>query len=865
MPASPSKHRRAKGKTAERSPSPDLAAYKAKRDFARTAEPAEGGDPGRGLFVVQHHWARREHYDFRLELDGVLVSFAVTRGPSLDPAVRRLAVRTEDHPISYADFEGTIPKGEYGGGTVMVWDRGGWMPVSADPKKALAEGELKFVLLGDRLKGAFVLVRMNVEKGRENWLLIKEKDEYVERGADDFPARFDTSVKTGRTREAIEREETPHSFARDREAEAHAPAAGGDRHPLPDFVRPALCESRDIPPDGSDWLHEIKYDGYRIQAAVSGEDVRLYSREGLDWTNRFPGIRNAFAGLDLDGALIDGEAVVFDEQGLTDFPALVDALDTTSRKVAYVAFDLLAAEGESLAALPLAERKSRLATLMAAADGMVLRVATHVVGHGATVFASAVQGGAEGIVSKATDAPYRSGRVDTWIKVKGDVREDVVVVGYLPSEKRPFRSLHCAVEENGRLRYVGGVGTGFSASQFDAAKARLDPDRRKGPSPEIDQADTAPKGIVWVTPKWRIEVQIGGWTGEGNLRQARFLGWREDRAARPSTRAPSTREEVAMPDAALTSTERPARRVKAQARPAPTPEDKAHLERITHPERVMFPEVGVTKLDVARHYLSVADRLMPHLEGRPISFVRAPEGLSGETFFQRHLLPGMKRGVTPIPDPRKRHENYLGIDGIEGLVTAAQFGVIELHGWMARLPNLDKPDRLVFDFDPDEGLGFDAVKEAALAIREVLASVGLVSYPMASGGKGLHVVVPLDGSQTFDDLGDFAGGVARGLAKADPKRYVAVASKERRRGRIFVDWLRNRPYATAVLPWSLRARPTASVAVPLAWDEVPALGAPNRFGVMEAAARPDPWTDFWTTRQRLDPQAIDFLKRTAGR
>ncbi len=381
-----------------------LSAYKARRDFARTGEPAEGGRAGRGLFVVQHHWARREHYDFRLELDGVLVSFAVTKGPSLDPAVRRLAVRTEDHPISYADFEGTIPKGEYGGGTVMVWDTGRWMAISEDPAKAIADGELKFVLLGERLKGAFVLVRMNVEKGRENWLLIKEKDDYVERGADDFPARFDTSVKTGRTREAIEREETPHSFARDRTAEAEDAPTAADRR-VPDFVPPALCESRDAAPAGADWLHEIKYDGYRIQVAASGETVRLSSREGLDWSARFPTLRNAFAALALDGALIDGEAVVFDAGGLTDFPALVDALDTTGPAVAYVAFDLLALAGEDLRALPLVDRKARLEKALAMADGRVIRVAAHVVGDGPAVFDTAVEGGAEGIVSKAADAP----------------------------------------------------------------------------------------------------------------------------------------------------------------------------------------------------------------------------------------------------------------------------------------------------------------------------------------------------------------------------------------------------------------------------------------------------------------------------
>ncbi|WP_181700205.1 DNA ligase D [Chthonobacter albigriseus] len=848
------------------SPEEALASYRAKRDFSRTAEPAEGGLSGKGLFVVQHHWARREHYDFRLELDGVLLSFAVTKGPSLNPSDRRLAVRTEDHPISYAEFEGTIPKGEYGGGTVMLWDRGVWAPMTDDPHAALQKGELKFVLLGERMKGAWVLVRMNVEKGRENWLLIKEKDEWVDREVDDYPAKYVTSIKTGRTKEEIEQEETPHSFARDRaEAEetgrpSSAPKAAAVE-PLP-FVPPTLCSVRKSAPEGDDWIHEIKYDGYRLQAAVSGETVHLYTREGLDWAKRFPSVRNALSALDLSGVLLDGEAVVFDARGLTDFPGLVDALDGPGTNIAYVVFDILFAAGEDLRKRPLLERKDRLADVLGRADGQTIRIAPFMTGNGPTVFGNVVGGGAEGIISKRADSPYVAGRTSVWAKVKGENREDVIVVGMMPSDKRAFASLHCAIEDGDGLRYVGGVGTGFSAAELERIAARLEPDRRKGPPPGLKGTEKAPRTLRWVEPKYRIEVQLAGWTGDGSLRQARYLGWREDRApladAAPKPRAKTLAARQAKEPSVTSDKPKPARRA---AKPkAVSAERSAMLSRISHPERVVFPEIGGTKLQVAEHYLAVADRIMPHLLGRPVSFVRAPEGLSGETFFQRHVLPGMKKGVKPVHDPESRHEDYLTITDVEGLVTAAQFGVIELHGWNAVVPKLKSPDRMVFDFDPDEDVGFEAVKEAAFAVRQILDAVGLASYPMASGGKGLHVLVPLDATQTFDDIGDFTGGVAKGMAKAEPKRYVAVASKERRKGRIYVDWLRNRPYSTAIVPWSLRARATASVAVPLDWDEVADLEAPNMFGMAEAAERPDPWTDFFTLRQRIDDQALKFLK-----
>ena len=899
-------------------PQSRLAAYRARRDFARTAEPppepqarmvsAEDSGHAAGMFVVQHHWARRDHFDFRLELDGVLVSFAVTRGPSLDPSERRLAVRTEDHPLAYASFEGTIPKGEYGGGTVMLWDHGTWRPLDADPAAALARGELKFELYGERMLGRWVLVRMNVERGRENWLLIKEKDDFASR-TEDLVAAHDRSVATGRSRAEIEAGgavwhsnrgkdgkaaavEAPRE-KRSGGAEAGAPPTGtATSARLPAAVPPMLCDTRAEAPTGDDWIHEIKYDGYRLEAAVDGAAVRLTTREGLDWTARFPSIARALGRLGLDRTLLDGEAVVFDGSGLSDFPALVAALDRDGGAIAYVTFDLIVDRGQSIADRPLVERKRLLESRLARADGVAVRVAAHVVGNGPEVFAQAIDGGAEGIVSKRATSPYRSGRGTAWAKVKGDRREDVVVVGYTPSDRRPFKSLLVAIEENGGLRYVGRIGSGFGTDELSRTRARLDALHRDRPPP-MAASELVPKGVVFVEPRLRAEVAAAGFTGDRQIRQGRFLGWREDRAPFDLGEAAADKGRRAMaktggkgepggpetpPSAPKTTKVDPgiapakaggsqkARGARAATmKTGAAPDAAALLQRISHGDRVVFPEVGVTKRQVADYYLAVADRILPHLDGRPVSFVRAPEGIAAETFFQRHPLPGMKRGLTRIPDRWGRHGDYLALDGLEGLITAAQFGVVELHGWGARLPELDRPDRMVFDFDPDEGLAFDAVRRAAHEVRAALAAVGLESFAMASGGKGLHVVVPLDGSQDWDVIGDFSAGLARGLARADPARYVAVASKAKREGRIYVDWLRNRRSATAIVPWSLRARPTASVAVPIAWDEVDTIAAPNAFDIHSAPGRKDPGAGFFETRQRIDPAALAYLKKASGK
>ncbi|MDX2263687.1 MAG: DNA ligase D [Hyphomicrobiales bacterium] len=804
-----------------------LAAYDAKRDFTRTPEPKGGGETAGNSFVVQKHWARRTHYDFRIELDGVLLSWAVTKTPSLDPAVKRLAVRTENHPIAYGGFEGLIPTGEYGGGAVMIWDRGTWAP-QGDPHEGLEKGSLKVELNGERMKGGWALVRLKQEATRENWLLIKEKDELAAPDDADAFEALETSAATGRTRAEIEAGAPPKRESAstvDPRAEAKASSA---------FIPPMLCETRDSPLEGDDWLHELKYDGYRLQAHCAGREVCLFTREGHDWTKRFPAVERGLQKLDLH-AVLDGEAVVFDENGLSSFAKLVASLETGGRHVFYVAFDILREGGRDLRTLLLTERKARLEAALPKVDGAAVRVSPWFLGGGPEIFAKVAAAGGEGIISKKAASAYKSGRSPQWVKVKAVARADVVIVGYSPSEKRPLASLLAAVEEGGRLRYAGRIGTGYTADTLARLRAALDPIRRDGP-PEMDIAVKPHPQPVWVEPRHRAEVAFTGWTGDGQLRHARYLGLREDTAPPKPRRA-------------------------SVAKAAPEPAAPALLRRITHGERVMFPKTGMTKLQVAEYYLGAAPLIAPHLDGRPVSFLRAPEGLGEETFFQRHILLGMKRGVGRAPDPAGTHKDYITLVGEEGLITAAQFGVIELHAWGARLPNLNCPDRVVFDLDPDESLPFSTVRAAAFELRDVLASLDLKSFAMATGGKGVHVIAPLSGEQSWDVIEAFASGVARGLAKAAPERYVAVMSKAKRGGKIFIDWLRNQRSATAIMPWSLRARDTATIAAPVTWESLKALK--NAATPQSLAQGPDPWTGFFELKQSLSKAAIDYLRRYA--
>ena len=774
-----------------------LGVYRARRNFAVTPEPRGGAvEAGRRL-IVQHHFATRDHYDLRLEIDGVLASWAVTRGPSANPADKRLAVRTEDHPLDYAEFEGEIPKGEYGGGTVILWEYTQYEPANGDPARALARGEIKFVAHGERMRGRWVLVRMRSREKRENWLLIKERDEFAE-DDDSLTARFPDSVRTQRTRKQIETGKPPKAKASTRP---------------PAFVAPQLCTIAEAPPEGENWIYELKYDGYRLQLAVAGGVARLYTRSGLDWSDKFGPIAADAAKLTCRGALLDGEAVVLDDKGVSQFPALVSALENRrAGEILFIAFDCLARDGVDLRKRPLGDRQKVLREIVGP-DLSHIRVAEHVEGDGAEVFARAVAAGAEGIVAKDRRAPYVSQRSRSWIKIKGYPRTDVVIVGFKPSDRQThFASLHAAVEEDGKLRYVGGIGTGFSAKQRAAIHARLSPDASATPPAQLE--GDWPKDIRFAKRPVRAEIRFGGWTASGRLRQARFLALRDDL-------------------------------------PAPRPRARPNKDRspvtITHPDRIVYPADAISKGEIAAYYDAVADRLLPHLNDRPVSIVRAPETIA-DTFFQRHPLRGMEAGIVPVD---VEGETYMALDGALGLRTAAQFGAIELHGWMSRIGSLDAPDRLVFDLDPDEGLDFAEVKQAAADIARALKEIGLKSWPLLSGGKGVHVVVPLDGRAPFAETEPFAKGFAQALAAHQPRRFVATMSKQRRKGRIFVDWLRNKKSATAILPWSLRARPGAPVATPLSWEQLAQAKAATAFDIRTALKHKDPWRGFFAAKQSL--------------
>ncbi len=848
---------------AKRARAPDaLTTYKAKRDASLTPEPFGATTaPGHRL-IVQHHFATRDHYDLRLEADGVLKSWAVTRGPSANPHDKRLAVRTEDHPLDYASFEGLIPKGQYGGGTVILWESTSYTPLNGDPGKAIDKGEIKFEAHGARMRGRWVLVRMNTKEKRENWLLIKERDEFVEED-DGLVSRFPDSVKTERSRKEIEEGKEgrlPSPSPLVGEGKTQKPAApvslegGGSRNParlrdplpqplptrgrganaLPAFVPPQLCGQADAPPEGADWLYEMKYDGYRLQLSCAGGEARLFTRSGLDWTQKFGAIAADAARLPCKSALIDGEAVVLNDKGLSDFPGLVAALENQRpADIVLVAFDLLSLDGKDLRREPLQARKKKLAELLAKAPARNILLAAHVEDNGKAVFDKAVAAGAEGVIAKRRDAPYRSGRADAWLKIKGYPRTDVLIVGYKPSTRNAlFASLHAALEEDGELRYIGGIGTGFSDearkkiyAQLEAGAASAPPDNLRG---------DIPRGLKFLATPLRAEIRFGGWTGSGHLRQARFLALREDLPV-PKTSSKTPRA--------------------ASAKSRDAVDEKPLV--ITHPDRVVYPDDGVTKGEIAAYYEAVGDRILRHLKDRPLSIVRAPESIA-ETFFQRHPLKGMARGIVDIP--QAGDEPYMALDGALGLRTAAQFGAIELHGWMSRLDALDNPDRMIFDLDPDEAVPFVEVKKATRDIARHLEDIGLKSWPLITGGKGVHVVIPLDRSLAFDQTEVFAEGFAKGLAEHSPERFVATMSKARRKGRIFVDWLRNKKSATAILPWSLRARSGATVATPLSWDQLAKVKSAAAFTIATAPKRDDPWDDFFAVDQTIPKAVLDFMK-----
>lgn len=796
-----------------------LVAYNAKRDFAKTAEPAgrKGRARGNG-FMVQKHDATRLHWDFRLELDGVLKSWAVTRGPSLDPDDKRLAVRTEDHPLSYASFEGTIPKGEYGGGTVMLWDRGTWTPAPGkDPRKTLEQGHLHFTLDGERMKGEWLLIRLKPRPGekRENWLLRKLDDAHAG-GSDDLVTHALTSVATGRSMAEIACGAKPVSLkgkrgrafdAAMKKAEKVTRAStSSPRDPgkLPAFRAVQKATLVDHAPTGNGWFHEMKYDGYRCLLAIGGGKVRIHTRTGLDWTDRFSGIAEAAQALDLPPALIDGEIVMLGKRGKPDFSALQAALREDRQGFTFFAFDLLSLQGRDLTKTPNIARKEKLAALLADAAPPII-YAEHVLGSGERLFDAMCKAGQEGIISKKADAPYRAGRTRAWLKVKCTRRQEFVILGWLPSSAggRSLRSLYLGTREDGELRYAGKVGTGFNAGNSGDLMARLARIERKSPAVGIPRA--VARGGHWVTPKLVAEVAFAEFTADKAVRHASFLGLREDKEGRQ------------------VSLEEPGRL------------DDEEPVRITNRDRLIFPEAKVTKGDLADYYEAIGPVMAPWALGRPISLVRCPQGRAKKCFFQKHDAGSFGEAVRHL-DIRERDggvEPYLYVDTIDGLLACVQMGTIEFHGWGASVPDIEKPDRLIFDLDPDPAVDFDDVKEAANDIRGTLEEIGLASFAMLSGGKGVHVVVPLTPKAEWSDVKDFAQRFALSLAQAEPERFIATMSKAKRKGLIFVDWLRNQRGATAILPYSARARPGAPVAVPLSWAELKKVESAGLYSVKD--------------------------------
>ncbi len=808
-----------------------LQEYRDKRDFTRTNEPSGDADgragTGQRHFVVQKHAARRLHWDFRLEWNGVLLSWAVTRGPSASPAAKRLAVRTEDHPLSYSDFEGTIPKPQYGAGTVMLWDQGTWTPLG-DVDKGLSEGMLKFELSGSRMQGAWMLVRMKPRGGekRENWLLIKEKDAHATQEAEGLVSTHTTSITTGRDMDEITAgaAEKPKPKAKAKAKAKNKAKNKGAVLDRPAFRPVQLAKLHTTVPAGDDWLHEVKVDGYRCLAAVGAGSVRLYTRSGLDWTQTFGALRPAFESLPCKNALIDGEMVAagVEKNAFSELQSRLKhggALD-------FVAFDLLHLDGQDLTGQPLIARKAALEDLLADC-GDRIKFSSHIEGHGAEAWSQVCAAGREGLISKLAKAPYRGGRHASWLKLKCGQRQEFVIGGYSPSTSRgrPFASLLMGTYEAGSLVYRGRVGTGFDARAFETLLPLLQQRSRKtSPFAEVP-ADV--RGAHWVRPDLVAEIKFAEITAAGHIRHGVFQALRRDKPAK---------------DVSLDAVEPVSPPEQNDSPPVKSEKGKRGVRignvTITNPERKVFDTPVVSKRQVAQHYADVAPRMMPFVRKRPVSLLRCPDGIAGQCFFQKHRGSGMPAAIGTVAVSKSEEDtDYIALSSPTGLVAAAQMGALEFHIWGSSNAALDKPDRIVFDLDPDEALSFADVRAAAFEMRGRLDDLGMRSVAMLTGGKGIHVIVPLRPKATWDTVKLFSRTLAVMLAEQAPDRYIATMSKAKRKGLIFIDWLRNERGATAVAPYSVRARPGAKVAVPLLWDELASVQSAGAFDIASMSGR----------------------------
>lgn len=842
-------------------PKDRLAEYAKRRDFTRTKEPppakrrlgrrsaSRSGRAPLGFFV-QKHDARRLHYDLRLEWEGVLLSWAVTRGPSPDPSQKRLAVRTEDHPLSYAEFEGTIPKKEYGGGTVMLWDRGTWEPGdgTGDVDEALAKGKLRFIAHGERVRGGWVLVRMRrrPKEKRENWLLIKERDDEANDDAEALTEHYTKSIATERSMPQIAFEEGGGGKSSKRAArrKSGTKKAAKKRSPKrgkrPPFEQPQLATLTDEVPAGSNWVHEMKFDGYRCLVAIGGGEAVCYTRSGLDWTEKFREAAGALSGLDCESALLDGEIVASAPNGGSQFSALQAAL-SEGRPTEYYAFDLLHLDGKDLRSLPLIERKEALRGLLDSLPAAApVHYSVHVQGHGRQVFEEMCRNGKEGIIAKKADAPYSGRRTRAWLKIKCKNRQEFVIGGYKPSDKRgrPFSSLLLGAFEGDEFVYRGKVGTGYSeAVMYDIAE-KLKKLRRKS-SPFDRASDAAARKAVWVSPRLVAEIDYSEMTEGGHIRHGSFIGLREDK--QPTE---VTMEKASNPPQAIGN--------------------ELHGVRLTNADRILYREQGVTKADLVRYYDAIAKRMLPLMERHALSLVRCPKGTGEKCFFQKHASDGFPDALkeVPIRESSGKEEDYLYVDGVAGLVAGVQMGTLEFHIWGSKIDKLEKPDRVVFDLDPDEELDFEVVKLASMVVRDRLETLGLETLPLVTGGKGVHVVAPLRRSADWARIKAFTKGFAATMAEAHPEVFTATMSKSRRHGKIFLDWLRNERGSTAIAPYSTRAKTGAPVAMPVSWKELQELEAANSFGLEEAVrrlARPDPWSAYDDIRRSITKKMQDAV------
>ncbi|BEV15422.1 DNA ligase D [Herbaspirillum sp. DW155] len=836
--------------------------YHAKRDFSITPEPSGGGErasqAGSLQFFIQRHHARRLHYDFRLELDGVLKSWAVPKGPSLDPHDKRLAVRVEDHPFDYGSFEGDIPAHQYGAGHVVLWDRGQWLP-HGDPHAGLKKGHLSFALSGDKLQGRWALVRMGkpAGDGKENWLLIKEDDEAAQTG--------EAAAITELRPESVKDKGDAAPAGKARRA-APDPA----RSDMPETVEVQLATLVDSAPQGDEWLSELKFDGYRGLCRIQNGKAAIYTREGLDWSHRWPVLVEALGRLPVEQAWIDGEVVALDAEGHISFEALQnlvrgDRQQANGIRLALYAFDLLYLNGHDVRELPLRQRKELLREIIPGSDEQgLLLYSEHIAGHADEVFRHACQHGMEGIVVKRADAAYSGRRDRNWLKVKCEHRQEFVIAGYTePAGQRSgFGAILVGVhDEQGQLRYAGRVGTGFDDRLLGSMLKRfhrLEQDRPAFVNPPAGQQR---RGVHWLKPELVAEVKFAQWTQAGILRHGSFVALREDKEPEDIVRetphaAPDDTSEAAEPAPPAHSSRRSAEDL---SRPV-----MAAGVKLTHPGKILFPDTGLTKLELARYYQNAAPWILPELKQRPLSLVRCPDGHAGKCFFQKHTGQGMPDAIETIEVPEgEGTAHYMMVNDVAGLVATVQMGVLELHAWGATGGALDKPDRVVFDLDPAPGVPWATVVEGAQLVRGLLQEIGLACFLKTSGGKGLHFMVPIRPEHGWDVVKDWAHRVAAHLARLLPDRFIARMSKAAREGKIFIDYLRNAPGATTVVAYSVRARDGAPVSVPITWEELEQGMQADHFQVstmprrLQSLSRSDPWADFGRSPQRLTRAMLD--------